>query len=192
MAKQGIPKWALAGAAVVVLAGIAALVVWVTRGDRLGTRGADLIEAFTTAEKRSNQPPDTAFAIQTVTISGESKRAIYAHPTSRIIYRLTVPRDAWLETWIAVKPEAWTQPGDGVLFRVGVSDKRTYEELLNVHVNPAAQSGDRRWIPVNLDLSPYSNQNVELIFNTNVGLPESKPDGSNDFAVWGQPRVYIR
>ena len=65
--------------------------------------------------------------------------------------------------------------GDGVLFRIGISDgKGKYEEFLKQHVNPQRRPEDRRWIPVDLDLSAYANQKVEVIFNTNASLPGRK------------------
>ena len=63
------------------------------------------------------------------------------------------------------------EEGDGVLFMVGVSDGRAFEQLFTQHVNPFDNSGDRRWIPVMVDLSAYAGEEVELIFNTRSGQP---------------------
>ena len=40
-----------------------------------------------------------------------------------------------------MKPEAWEKEGDGVLFLVGVSDGRAFEELFTQHVEPVRQQG---------------------------------------------------
>lgn len=165
---------------------------WLVRRSREPEAVVDLIQQFPTAEKRSVLPEAQAYKLIDVTIGGETKKAIFMHPTSRMIFRLTVPRDAWLRTSIALQPEAWTKPGDGVLFRVGVSDGRTYEELLNQHINPYGNEADRRWFPIKLDLSTYAEQQVELIFNTNTSLPRQGDDNRNDWSVWGAPEIYIQ
>ena len=77
-----------------------------------------------------------------VTIDGQAKRSILARPAARIIYTVTVPADAWLETSFALTPEVWSKPTDGAQFRIGVSEGRTYDELLRQIVVPAR--GDTR------------------------------------------------
>ncbi len=100
-----------------------------------------------------------------------------------------MPQDAWLEVSFAMKPETWDQPGDGAQFRIGISDGRTYEEVVRQYVNP--KRGDRRWFSVRQDLSAYEGRQVKLIFNTDPGPPEGR-DNANDLAVWAEPRVYSK
>ena len=149
---------------------------------------------FPSAEKRSNGSLELVFAIQDVAIQGETRHSIYMHPTSRLIFaKQTVPDNGRLRAWIAVKEEAWTQDGsDGVLFRFGVADGRDYFELLNQHVDPRHQSGDRGWLAVDVDLSAYAGQQVDLVFNTNASLPKQGDNAAFDFAVWGDPALIER
>jgi hypothetical protein len=150
----------------------------------------DLIEEFPQAEQRSNsEPPESAFELGSVTIDGQQKQTILAKPFSRLTYRVEIPDDAWFDVSFALKPEAWDLPGNGAVFRVGVSAGGTYEELLNQYVNP--KRGDRRWFSARLDLSAYDGQTVELILNTDPGPPRTG-DAENDLAVWAAPRVYSR
>jgi hypothetical protein len=150
----------------------------------------DLIEEFPHAERRSNsQPADAAFELGSVTIDGQEKQTILAKPFSRLTYELSVPPDAWFDVAFAMKPETWDAPGNGALFRVGVSEGDTYEELLNQYVNP--KRGDRRWFSARLDLSAYEGRTIKLILNTDPG-PPGTGDGENDLAVWAEPRVYSR
>jgi hypothetical protein len=149
----------------------------------------DLLTQLDTAEKRTNVESGPQFAIETVTIDNVAKRAILARPHSRLIYAVTVPRDAWFEVAFAMKPETWDQAGDGAQFRVGVSDGRVYEELLRQYVNP--KRGDRRWFSARLDLSAYEGRQVKLILNTDPGPPEGR-DRDNDLAVWAEPRIYSK
>jgi hypothetical protein len=163
---------------------------------RRGTPGEriDLIEQFPGADKRGAS--GKIAEVIDVELAGEKKRAIYVPPnssnSSRFIWKLRVPDDAWLRVAVGMKPEAWDKEGDGVLFRFGVSDGRTYDPLFTQHVNVFGRQADRRWIPVMVDLAPYAGEEVELIFNTNASEPGKPDDARNDFALWGAPEVIVR
>ena len=103
-----------------------------------------------------------------------------------------MPDDGWLSVNVGLKPEAWTQEGDGVLFFVGVSDGRAFEQLFSQHVHPFANAGDRKWIPVMVDLSAYAGEDVDLIFNTRSGPAKKEGDVRADLALWGQPEIVQR
>ena len=183
-------RWILV--VVVAVAALAAVLYLISRGRPEMRRETDLIEVFDTAEKRSTMPIHQAFSITPVTIDGETKRCIFAAPTSRIIWQITPPPGAVLRTWIALQPEGWDKSTDGAVFRIGVSDGRSYEELLNRVVNPRTVKADRRWVPVTVDLSSYGGRQVNLIFNTNASLPGRGDDPSFDWAVWGDPVIYVQ
>ncbi len=178
-----------------VLIAVAALVVialgWWLFNRRGGpTNLIDLVEQFPKAEHRSNsQPSEAAFEVGSTTIGGQAKRTILAKPFARIIYTVVVPPDAWLETNFGLRPDSWEQPGDGAQFRVGISEGRTYEEVLKQYVNP--KRGDRRWFSARLDLSAYEGRQVKLIFNTDPGA-NGAHNIDNDFSVWGEPRIYSK
>lgn len=174
------------------------LVIVIVAGWWLFRRGGtaeriDLIEAFATAEKR---PADVSFEVSDLTLNGETKRAISIPPrpgnSSRLIWKVRVPDDAWLRVAVGMKPESWDKEGDGVLFRFGVSDGRTYDPLFTQHVDAFGREADRRWIPVMVDLSAYAGEEVQLIFNTNASDPDKQDDPRNDHAVWGSPEVVVR
>lgn len=169
----------------VVLAG-----VWYVRRGRETPAVIDLVQKFPTAERR---PPDAGpevFAVKDEKIAGETKHAIYAHPPTRITWRVTLPNDGWLRTAIGVDERAWNQDGDGVLFLIGVSHENRYDTLLEQRLDPHASRADRRWVPVMLDLSQYGGKQVDLIFNTRVSVRGN--DDRNDFAYWGAPAVCLR
>jgi hypothetical protein len=158
----------------------------------------DLVTAFDQVpiDNRRSSLPDKSQAYHAgpETVAGQTRRAIFMHPTSRLIFtKQTVPDNGRLRAWIAVKEEAWTQDGsDGVLFRFGVSDGRDYFELLNQHVDPRHNANDRGWLPVDVDLTAYAGQQVDLVFNTNSSLPRQGDNSAYDFAVWGDPAVIER
>jgi hypothetical protein len=173
--------------AVLAVAGVAGYLYLQSGGD---DGGIDLVEAFRGAEKRTPLSPAAAFSMDPQTIKGETKPSIYAHPPSRIIFHdIKVPPDARLETFLAIKEEAWSKGTDGVYFRVGVSQGETYTDLLKRHVDPHKVEGDRAWIPVSIDLSAYAGQTVNVIFNTHESVPGFGANPLYDFAVFGAPRI---
>lgn len=177
-------------AAVVVIALVA--IWWVYRRGGGPAVAVDLVAQFPSADKRSSGALDQAFGVMDVSIKGETKRAVYIHPTSRLTYKIVVPEDGKLRAWLALKEETWDKQSDGVLFRIGVSDGREYEELVNQHVDPVNNPSDRRWVPVDVDLSAYAGQAVELIINTNSS-PKGRGDNpAYDWAVIGDPAIIVQ
>jgi hypothetical protein len=177
----------VAAAIIVVLAG-----VWYVKRGGQAPAAIDLVQRLPDALKQQDaEAGSDAFAVRDERVGGQTMRAIYAHPTTRITWRVITPTDAWLKTHLGVDERAWSQEGDGVLFMIGVRalDGGTYRELLRQVVDPHTRDGDRRWLPVTLDLSPYSGRTIEIYFNTRVGLKGN--DARNDFAYWGAPGIYL-
>ncbi len=175
----------------VVVGLLAVLVVGlvVLRRDRqLEVSVLDLIERFPDAQKRTTMGTlHDGFAVVEVTIAGETKRCIFAHPFSRINWVIEqVPPNAVLKTMVGMRQESWSDFGDGALFRVGVSDGERYEEFFKQTIDPYNVETDRRWFPVEVDLLTYAGRRVEVIFNTEPG-----PHGNSvaDAALWGDPRL---
>jgi hypothetical protein len=149
----------------------------------------DLIASFNTAQKK---PAEGTFEVVEANLNGDSKRAIFTKPASRMIWKIRIPDDGWLMVSLGMKPESWEQEGDGVLFRIGVSDGRTFEDILTQHMDPFHNKSDRRWVPVAVDLSAYAGEEVEVIFNTNVSVPGKPDDARNDTALFATPEIVIR
>jgi hypothetical protein len=170
---------------------------WYVRSGRSSQVAVSLIDLYPAAfanEARTNvTPKEAAFRVEAISLAGETRQGIYMAPTSRLTFqRVAIPDNAWFRVWLGVKEEAWTQSTDGVLFRFGVSDGRTYDELLKQHVDPLHNTSDRRWIPVTVDLSAYAGQEVDLVFNTNSSLPGRGDDSRFDWSVWGAPEIFIQ
>ena len=180
-------RWLIVAVVVVLLA----VVVWFFQRETRPPVAVDLVQQFPSAVKKSNIPVEQAFAVTTATIRGETKPCIFEHPTSRLTFRLTPPAYAWLTTSLALRPEAWDKPGDGVVFLIGISDGRRYDLLLTEHIDPFGNPGDRRWIPVSIDLSAYAGREVDLMFNTYASQPGRGVDTRNDWAIWGAPAIQI-
>jgi hypothetical protein len=184
-------RWVMLFGAVVV-AGLAA---WASRQGTGGGAAAavDLIQFLPQADRRSSPSPvEEAIRVVTVTIAGESKPCILEQAHGRIRFPLTPPASAWFTASLAVDPAAWDKEGDGVLFRLGIGDaKGGYEELLNEHVNPAANKSDRRWIPVAIDLSAWAGREINLTLSTNASVPGRSEDLRNDLALWCAPTLVV-
>jgi hypothetical protein len=172
----------------VVLQVLYVMGMWLFKRSNRGP-AIDLIATFESAQKR---PAGGTFEIVDAELNGDRKRAIFTAPASRIIWKIRIPDDGWLMLALGMKPESWDKEGDGVLFRIGVSDGRVFEDLLTHHIDPFHNKGDRRWVPVVVDLSAYGGEEVEVIFNTNVSVPGKPDDGRGDTALFGAPEIVIR
>lgn len=151
----------------------------------------DLIARFDGAEKRTTRPllADAFEVLDEVDIPGGPRRAIFAHPFSRITWNETIPERAVLRTAAALLPHAWKAFGDGAVFRVGISDGPTYTEYFRRQLDPYARPADRAWIEIEIDLSPYAGREVGIVFNTEPG---QHGNAVSDAAVWGAPRIVPR
>ena len=122
------------------------------------------------------RPNPEVFSTRDVTIGGISRPSIVSSGPSRIAWDITLPRGAWVEAYAGL-PEAGLPP-DGVLFRIGTSTGKLFEDLVTRTVPPA--TGASEWTFMEADLSHLSGRKISLIFNT----------GSQ--GVWGAPRVVVR
>jgi hypothetical protein len=177
---------ALAGLAVVV----ALVAFWMLRSGSTAA-AIDLLGLLPEAQKVSHwtEAGDAPFTVTQVSLAGESHRAVFAPAFSRIRWKVQVPRRGTLEVYYGLREGAWTGEGNGVVFSVGVSDGRTFEEYLREVVNPKERDSDRRWLSATIDLAAYEGQLVELNFNTYSGPRRDDTDRRNDFALWGEPRI---
>ena len=182
--KKLVAALAVLGIIVVVVA------VWMLRKGAPAV-GIDLLSLLTDAQKRSTwaEPGDAPFTVTDLTIAGETHKAVFAPPHCRLRWKIEVPRRGTLEVFYGVREDAWTADGNGMQFRVGVSDGRTYEEYLREVVNPKGRERDRRWISATIDLSAYEGQLVEINLNTDPGPPNDAADKRNDLGYWGEPRI---
>jgi hypothetical protein len=177
-------RWVAIAVAIVV---VVAVLYLVRRG------GPDqAVDLLTRYDEATKAPPDKFLGLEDVEIDGETRRSVVTHAASRLTFRVQVPDDAWLRVALAMRPDVWEKEGNGVLFRVGVSDGRTYDELVKQHLNPSGRPNDRHWVPLFIDLSVYAGEEVEIILNTNTTLDGQPDDPRNDIALWGSPEIVIR
>lgn len=124
-----------------------------------------------------------------VTLGSETSRALFLHPSSKIIFPLRIDEPGLFETAVALIPEAWEKGSDGVTFYVAV--RRESDPIPTYHVtyylDPLFWEDSPEWRIVQVDLTPYKGENIELILGTEPG-PKHNP--LYDWAVWKEPRIY--
>ena len=154
---------------------------------RGGGERIDLLAQFEQAKKDG-----APYAIEEVTLAGETKRAISAPSNGRITFHVRVPDDGWLRLSLGMKQETWDKEGNGVYFFAGVSDGRAFEQLFEQTLNPFANQSERRWIPVTVDLSAYAGEEMDIVLNTRSSAGSLPPDARNDLPLWGVPEIVRR
>ncbi len=125
-----------------------------------------------------------------------SRQWLYLHPPSSVSLDVAIPhgRTVWFQSTLALDPAMWkVDAGDGVRFLVRVSpldrQGRAGERVvvLDQTVNPRARQENRRWVPVEADLSRWAGQVVRLTLQTEHGA-----DLNFDWGGWGNPLVAVR
>ncbi len=179
--------WYLIGGAALVI--VAWLILKPGGGERVAV---DLIDQFPGATEK--RPSPEVFSVVDASLGGVSKPALLVKDPSRLVYTVTVPDDGELRFSLGIQESEWTTEGDGVLFRVLVAAGGAPAEVLNIQLNPFANTGDRQWLDQSIDLSEYSGETVDLYFNTNASPPVRPPrdDRNGDAALWGALRVVAR
>ncbi len=116
-------------------------------------------------------------------IDGVPKPVLAQHPPSRIDYEVELPdRPTYLKFALALAPEVWSpEKGDGVTFRVDVTELTKAARLFSEYIDPKNRVSDRKWNVRSVDLSRYRGQEIYLIFQTLTG-----PDRNFDWAHWAQ------
>jgi arylsulfatase A-like enzyme len=106
-----------------------------------------------------------------------------AAPPSRLTFVADVPRAARLVLSAGIPGRYHLQPG--VEFLVNVRRGGSETTVLSRLVDPANRTADRRWVPLEADLSGYAGRGVEIVLETR-GFEAS---GDADRAFWGSPTL---
>jgi arylsulfatase A-like enzyme len=124
-----------------------------------------------------------------LTINGEQRQVIQAHPPQVFRVRVVPGPQTRLLFGAAMDPGAWTGGrGDGVVFSVSITGGagNSAEPLWERAVNPQKNANDRGWLDGDLDLAAWAGKPILIELRTGPG-----PDGDADFdwAVWSDPRL---
>ena len=192
------PAWLLrAIVALLILPLAAAEMVWLydlVRADRIARMESvySFIEYRDLAQRATPTPEGETIEARMWTIDGETRRVLYHHPAfagaSRIAYPVYIQRRSVLAFDLAMAPECWDLPGDGVTFSIYLTAGSTTEQLFSTYIDPKHDEADRRWHPHTIDLGAYAGQTVTLTFETATG---PAGDEQYDWAGWGRPRLLV-
>jgi hypothetical protein len=160
-------------------------VIWAARSER----PLMLIDRLPAASITTDGVLNERVSVIPVGIGPDTKRAIFAHSTTTIRWRLVPRQRARLSTALGLAPGIWDSGGDGVVFHIALQDGREIVDVLRQQVDPHHVPSDRRWIPIEVDLSRYAGRPIELMLTTEPSPEGRPPDGSYDWALWGEPSV---
>jgi len=123
-------------------------------------------------------------------ILGEESEVLFMHPGSggstALVYPVMVEPASTMRAALALAPQAWSAQGDGVVFSVYVEDDAGMHLVYSRYVDPKHHQQDRRWLPVAVNMWPYSRKLVRVILVVNSG---PAGDSRYDWAGWGWPRL---
>jgi hypothetical protein len=150
-------------------------------------RSLDLIEALPDARLETTVPSlHGGIAIEAVVIFGRIHRAIVALPTSRIAWRVDVPRGAVLRFGAAMRPDMWNRVSDGIQMRVSVVHAAGTTTAAEFTIVPMMVEAHKRLHPGEVPLAPWAGQQVLILFES---TPERWGNAVNDVPVWTEPRI---
>ncbi len=121
-------------------------------------------------------------------IAGKTENVLFQHPPSEIDFEFKLDTSATFKTAAYIDPQAWNQPGDGVLFEIFISRGNQEPEtpVFSRYLNPKQNQADRLPVPVVIDLGPYLGQKIHLKLVTGPG-PDN--DVRYDWAGWVNPYI---
>jgi len=146
----------------------------------------NLLDQLDTARMESPAGMHVGFSRIEEVINGFSPPALFAHPPSRVTWKVTVPaRKPMFMTTIALRPYVWEHRSDGVRFDVAITDG-SHETSVSRFLNPGYRLNDRAWVEMAVDLSEYAGRTVDVSLATSAG---PRGDVGWDWALWGDPRI---
>ncbi len=152
------------------------------RKDKLGYY--DFISNFKLTRVSSK---DNAYVKLNLTrILGDERLCIFAHPPTRLQYKVRLKSDSLLRFGIALSPLVWSpDKGEGTLFAITVGNLLKDKPIFSKFIDPKNNPEDRKWHDFELDLSNLGDKKVKLNFIT------STEEGKNSYcwALWSRPHL---
>jgi arylsulfatase A-like enzyme len=119
---------------------------------------------------------------RSVKIGAVIRASLPADPPSRIVLKIEIPRGGRLVVAAGISGEGPTE--SAVDFSVAVRRGKVESRVASESLDPASRPADRKWVPLEADLSRYQGP-ADLVLET------SSPAHRESTAVWGNP-VIIR
>jgi hypothetical protein len=150
-----------------------------------GATGIRLDQRLWAARSWSHFP--NGISLDTWVVDGRKRQAIFTSGPTAITYRLRIPPAARLVTAAGLKPDAW-EHSDGMTFWVSLVGQSGADSapLFATHLDPKKRPSDRRYVPVEVDLSELAGEIVELRLATGPG---PAGDLTCDWGGWIEPII---
>jgi tetratricopeptide (TPR) repeat protein len=148
----------------------------------------DFVQRFADAQITSTDSQAVAPTI--FVINQIPYTVLYAHPTTEMKYRLTVPPKSVLTFSPALAPAVWKPAhGDGVGFTIYIQSDSENKLVFYQYRDPKNILRDRRLDTYELDLSAWSGKNIVITFKTDPGPNQHI---KYDWAGWVEPKIVQR
>jgi hypothetical protein len=135
-----------------------------------------------TADERPRLVRDTVWPFRRVV-------AVTTEPDTSVAvrYPLTPVPGEHFRVSYGLNPDHWAHlPHLRVAFAVAVATPAGETPIADGTLQPLAVPADRRWVDVDVDLTPWAGQPIEIVLRT-TGPPGVAP--LDDRAGWGDPRI---
>lgn len=135
-----------------------------------------------------NQGREDFFPAFPLDINGATRLGLFARSPQRFTLNLTLPGMASkLDFSVGLNPEVFLpEYGDGVTFRIILSDQENGIEIFSKYIDPKNRPCDRKWFDESVSLEEWAGKDVTLRFITNGG---PVGDNSYDWGYWGDIRL---
>lgn len=130
--------------------------------------------------------PDPAYVyVAAPKLVYEERRALCAHPPTRLVYRVNVRAGSRFRFGTGIAPGDWDRT-DGVRFRIFAGGRFLRSTLFDRTLRPQTVEGDRAWHHFDLDLSAFGEKAVRLELRTDAA---GRPDFCSAF--WAEPHLAL-
>jgi len=143
-------------------------------------------------EQRSDQASvtDAVRWLGPLEVAGETRDALFCHPTSHVVYEFMAPARARVVAYCALLPEVWAKNQGGIEFSLTVSGPRREAQVTRtLRSKPGRRRRDRRWRRLMVAVPGKAPHRVEVTLETRIPAGEA-PDWA--WAVWGEPALEWR
>jgi hypothetical protein len=164
-------------------------------GSRKSIAPIDLLRELPRAERRAARPVDQAIRSDLVDVGGDVRPAIVTDAPARVTWSLRLPSSAWLRTEVALVPDSQQATPRGVTVRVGVSDDRSYDELLRQHLDPSVAGHASSWMPLEVNLEEYAGWKWSLFYHparTTWRLIINADAAPGGAVAWVRPMIVVK
>jgi arylsulfatase A-like enzyme len=147
------------------------------------TRTIHLVDEL--AHARIEAPTPQHVELQTITIGLISQIAIFQHPPSKITFApLEIGPEAHLHFACGIKQPSWTRMRGSVSFTIHLETEAGHHTLFEQTLDPRRNPAHRSWSEHTLDLSDFTGQSVQFIFQTRANR-----SAAFAWSGWGDARI---